>query len=71
VAYLAALVWSVYVILTTSQETWKTSGMSQLLWLAVVLVMPLIGSMLFVAVGRQRLNKGANSMPKVAEASIR
>ena len=71
VAYLTALVWSVYVILTTPQETWKASGMSQLLWLAVVLVMPMIGSVLFVAVGRQRLAKGANSLPEVAEAPIR
>ena len=71
VAYLTALVWSVYVILTTPQEAWKASGMSQLLWLAVVLVMPMVGSVLFVTVGRQRLTKGINSSPKAAEAPIR
>ena len=69
--YLTALVWSVYTILTTPQETWEASGMSQLLWLAVVLVMPLIGSMLFVTVGHQRLAKGSNSSLNAAEAPIR
>lgn len=69
-AYLTLLVWSVYVILTTPQETWKASGMSQLLWLAVVLIMPIIGSILFIAVGRQRLIEGAISLPNFAEEPV-
>lgn len=71
VAYLTALVWSVYAILTTSQETWNASGMSQLLWLAVVLVMPLIGSVLFVTLGRHRLTTGINTSFEDAGAPIR
>ena len=52
---MALLVWALYVLLTTPQQTWESSGMSQIMWLAVVIFMPLIGSVLFAAVGHRRL----------------
>lgn len=55
VAWIATLVWSLYVILTTSTERWKAAQMSQLMWLVVVVFMPLIGAMLFAATGARRL----------------
>ena len=63
--WLAALVWSLYVILTTPRQTWRTSGMSQIMWLAVVVLMPLIGTALFVIAGRKRLQRQANLSAQV------
>jgi hypothetical protein len=57
--WLAALVWSLYVILTTPRQTWRASGMSQIMWLAVVVLMPLIGTALFVIAGYRRLQREA------------
>ena len=55
VAWIATLVWSLYVILTTSTETWKAAQMSQSMWIVVVVFMPLIGAILFAAAGARRL----------------
>ena len=45
----AVFVWSLYTILTTPESTWKAAGMNQWMWLAVVIFLPLVGSVLFVA----------------------
>lgn len=55
VASLVLLVWSLTVILTTPADAWKRAGASQILWVIVVVIMPLIGSLLFVTVGRKQL----------------
>jgi hypothetical protein len=58
-AWLAALVWSLYVILTTPRPTWRSAGMSQMVWLIVVVFMPLIGTALFAIAGYRRLQHHA------------
>ncbi len=70
-AYWTALIWSLYAILTTPRETWRRSGMSRLLWLAAVIVMPLIGSVLFVTVARPRLAGRAEPRSRLAETPSR
>lgn len=57
VLWLAMLIWSLAIILTTPRESWTASGMSQFLWLAVVVFMPMIGGVLFVTIARPRLAK--------------
>ena len=54
-ASIAVFVWALYVILTTPQQTWQSSGMNQMMWLAVVIFMPLIGSVLFATIGHRSL----------------
>ncbi len=56
----AVFVWSLYTILTTPESTWKAAGMNQWMWLAVVIFLPLVGSVLFVATGRRQLIRGRN-----------
>ena len=55
VAWIVTLVWSLYVILTTTTATWRAAQMSQLMWLIVVVFMPLIGATLFATAGARRL----------------
>ena len=71
IAWMAALVWSLSVILTTPRDTWAASGMSQLMWLAVVVFMPILGSLLFAAVGRRRLGDSKKSPQSPSEATLR
>lgn len=52
---LGLMIWSLVQILTTDESTWKASGMLQLVWLAVVLVLPVVGSILFIAIARPKL----------------
>ncbi len=52
---LALMVWALVQILTTDESTWKAAGMLQLVWVAVVLVLPILGSILFIAIARPRL----------------
>jgi hypothetical protein len=52
---LGIFVWSLYTILTTPTPVWKEADANQLMWLAVVIVLPLIGSLLFVSVGHRQL----------------
>lgn len=52
---LGLMIWALVQILTTDENTWKASGMLQLVWLAVVLVLPVIGAILFIAIARPRL----------------
>lgn len=56
-AWLPLMIWSLYVILTSSEADWEASGMNRLLWLLVVLFMPLVGSILFILAGRSRLQQ--------------
>jgi len=58
VANLALLVWSLYVILTTPADSWDAIGMSQMMWLLVVLLLPFIGPVLFAVVAMPRLKVG-------------
>lgn len=60
-AFAPALIWSFVSILFTSQGTWKAAGLIQWIWLVVVIVMPLIGSMLFLLVARSRLSQAGPS----------
>ncbi len=52
---LGLMVWALVQILTTEGTTWEAAGMLQLVWLAVVLVLPIVGSILFFAIARPRL----------------
>lgn len=61
-ATLGLLVWSLYLILTTPQDVWEASGMSQVLWLVVVLVLPFVGSVLFLTIARPRVT-GSTASP--------
>lgn len=54
-ALLAVFIWALVVILSTPSETWEAAGLNQWMWLGVVVFLPLIGSVLFVALARQRL----------------
>ena len=59
---ITALVWSLVLILFTPAEIWKAAGLIQWMWLIVVIVMPLVGSGLFLLIARRRLARaGANS----------
>ncbi len=58
VAFIAMFVWSLLAILTTPESTWEAAGMNQWMWLAVVIFLPLVGSVLFVAVARPALVGG-------------
>lgn len=60
-ASLGLLIWSLYLILTTPQDVWEASGMSQILWLVVVLVLPFVGSLLFLIIGRPRVTPASGS----------
>jgi threonine/homoserine efflux transporter RhtA len=71
IAWMAALVWSLYVILTTRRDTWASSGMSQLMWLAFVVFMPILGSLLFAVVGRRQLGNSKQSPQSPSEATLR
>ena len=57
-AALLILVWSLGVILITPEDTWKTVGLNQWMWLVVVIVMPVVGSVLFLVAARRRLRQG-------------
>jgi hypothetical protein len=61
--WLAILFWSLAIILTTPQQEWDESGMSQLAWLAVVILVPLVGAPLFLLVGRTRLGRSVDAYP--------
>lgn len=58
---LVTFVWSLFAILTTPQDAWKRAQMSQMMWLAVVIFVPLIGSMLFLVAGHSRLRLASAS----------
>lgn len=55
IAGMAFMVWALVEILRTDKVAWDASGMVQLVWVAVVLVLPVIGSVLFFAIARPRL----------------
>lgn len=61
VANLAVLVWSLYMILTTATDSWDAVGMSQMMWLLVVLLLPFIGPVLFAVVAMPRLEKSPSA----------
>lgn len=52
---LGLMVWALVQILTTDEGTWKAAGMLQLVWVAVVLVLPVVGAILFLAIARPKL----------------
>lgn len=54
-AGLGFMVWALVEILQTDKAAWDASGMVQLVWVAVVLFLPFIGSVLFFAIARPRL----------------
>ena len=63
-AGLFILIWSLWVILITPEDTWNTAGLNQWMWLAVVIFMPLLGSILFLVAARRRLQQfGVVSAP--------
>ncbi len=55
IAGLAFMVWALVEILRTDKAAWDASGMVQLVWVAVVLFLPFIGSVLFFAIARPKL----------------
>ncbi len=59
-AWLAAFVWSLVVILKTDSDVWQMAGMSQLTWVLVVVLMPVIGVALFVTIARPQLRAHSN-----------
>lgn len=68
-AGITALIWSLVVILFTPAETWKAAGLVQWMRLIVVIVMPLIGSVLFLALARRRL-AAASATSSAAQVAI-
>ena len=52
---LGVLIWSLVVILSTPVETWDAAGLTQWMWLGVVVFLPLVGSVLFLVMGRRQL----------------
>lgn len=52
-------VWALYVILTTAEDVWSEAGMNQWMWLAVVIFLPVVGTALFLLIGRGRLAEAA------------
>ena len=57
ITWLATLIWSLYVILTTPQRVWNAAQMSQTVWLSVVVFMPVIGTALFVLGGYRQVQQ--------------
>lgn len=62
-AGITALIWSLVVILFTPAQTWKAAGLVQWMWLIVVIVMPLIGSVLFMVMARRQLMEAGTVDP--------
>ena len=60
-ALLGVFIWALVVILSTPSETWDTAGLNQWMWLGVVVFLPLIGSLLFLAMGRRQLMAAGTS----------
>ena len=54
-ALLGVFIWSLVVILSTPRPIWDAAGLNQWMWLGVVVFLPLIGSVLFLAMGRRQL----------------
>ena len=52
---MAFMVWALVAILRTEKSAWDASGMVQLVWVAVVLLLPFIGSILFFIIARPKL----------------
>lgn len=69
-ALLGVFVWSLVMILSTPSETWDAAGLNQWMWLAVVVFLPLIGSVLFLAMGRRQL-MAASTVDRVDETMVR
>ena len=61
-ALIALLIWSLAVILLTPEATWDAAGLNQWMWLAVVIFLPAIGSLLFVLVARTRLQDAGSGL---------
>ncbi len=55
IAGLGFMIWALVEILRTDKAAWDASGMVQLVWVAVVLFLPFIGSVLFFAIARPKL----------------
>ena len=69
-ALFAVSIWSLVVILSTPNEAWEASGLNQWMWLGVVVFLPLIGSLLFLAMARRPLLAAAPADP-VEQAMLR
>lgn len=47
--------WALYDILRTSPESWTRTHQSQGIWVLVVLLVPIVGPILYLAVAKPRL----------------
>jgi hypothetical protein len=62
-ALLVVFIWALVAILSTPSATWEAAGLNQWMWLGVVVFLPLIGSVLFMAMARRQLMAAGTTDP--------
>ncbi len=66
-ALIGLWIWALVIILTTPTERWDAAALNQWMWLGVVVFLPLIGSILFLAIGRRQLMESGSGATQEQE----